>query len=149
LTASEPFDRSFWQRLQIWRCERGCRAEAKFINHGLRAALHACHTTSPHIETVAMLRDLAVLLYAITTGFTASGIVSNVYWLVMGPNETSIPTAYYVALPIAGPNVFLQKIAEARRAQSCSHFAFWVVTALCGYWSLAIGLFILSIALAL
>lgn len=96
-----------------------------------------------------MSSELAVLLYAITTGFTASGIVSNIYRFVVGPDGGSTSTAYYVTLPIAGPNVFLQKIAEARRAKTCSQLAFWAVAVLCGYWSLVIGLFILSIALAL
>ena len=96
-----------------------------------------------------MLRELAVLLYAITTGFTASGIAGNLYWVLVGQKENSVRPAYYATMVIAGPNVFLQKAAEARRKKDCAWVAFWLAAALCGYWSLAIGLLILSIALAL
>jgi len=96
-----------------------------------------------------MFRDVAVLLYAITTGFTASGIVGNLYRVVVGQKESSVRTAYYATMVIAGPNVFLQRAAEARRKKDCSWPAFWLAAAVCGYWSLAIGLLILSIALAL
>jgi hypothetical protein len=97
-----------------------------------------------------MFRELAVFLYIVTAGFTASGIAANLYRLFAeGRKESSGRTAYLVSMVIAGPNVLFQKAAEARRGKECSILTFWMAAAICGYWSLAIGLFVLELALAI
>jgi transcriptional regulator of nitric oxide reductase len=101
-------------------------------------------------EGAVMFRELAIFLYVVTAGFAASGITANLYRLLtQRQKESSTRTAYYASMVIAGPNVLFQKAAEARRAKDCSLLAFWMAAAICGYWSLAIGLLIVEIALAL
>jgi hypothetical protein len=49
----------------------------------------------------------------------------------------------------AGPNVLFENAAKAWREKSCTAVAFWLAAALCGYWSLAIGLLVIQLGLAL
>ena len=49
----------------------------------------------------------------------------------------------------AGPNVLLENAASAFKAKSCSRTAFWLAAAIAGYWSFAIGLFVMNLSLAL
>jgi hypothetical protein len=97
-----------------------------------------------------MFHSAAVLLFAITAGFTASGIVSNLYRLIAGERKEGIGrTVYYASLVIAGPSVLFENAAKAWREKSCSRLAFWLAAAVAGYWSLALGLCIIEVALAL
>ena len=97
-----------------------------------------------------MFHDTAVFLFAITTGFTASGIVSNLYRLMVGERKEGFGrTVYYASLVIAGPSVLFENAAKAWREKSCSKLAFWLAAAVAGYWSLALGLFIIEIVFAL
>lgn len=97
-----------------------------------------------------MIHDTIVLLFAITAGFTASGIVANLYRLFAGDRETVITrAAYYVSMVIAGPSVLFENAAKALREKNCSRLAFWLAAVVCGYWSLALGLFLIEIALSL
>jgi hypothetical protein len=97
-----------------------------------------------------MFHNAAVLLFAITTGLTASGVVSNLYRLATGARKEGFGrTVYYTTLVIAGPSVLFETAAKACREKSCSKLAFWLAAAVAGYWSLALGLFIIEVALAL
>jgi hypothetical protein len=97
-----------------------------------------------------MFHNAAVLLFAITTGFTASGIASNLYRLIVGERKEGIGrSVYYASLIVAGPSVLFENAAKAWRENSRSKLAFWLAAAVAGYWSLAIGLFIIEVALAL
>jgi hypothetical protein len=96
-----------------------------------------------------MIHDIAVLLFAIAAGFTASGIVANLYRLLSdGRKEGLGRTVYYASLAIAGPNMLFEKAAKDRREKSCTWVAFWLAAAVAGYWSLALGLLIIQVALA-
>jgi uncharacterized protein DUF6949 len=97
-----------------------------------------------------MIHDTIVLLFAITAGFTASGIVANLYRLASRGRETATArTAYYVSMIIAGPSVLFENAAKALREKNCSRLAFWLAAAVSGYWSLALGLFLIEIGLSL
>lgn len=98
-----------------------------------------------------MFRDLYVVLFTITAGFTASGIVSNLYRLaVKERTDTSLARVSYVlVMVVAGPTVLFNTAAKSWRGKSCSGVAFWLAAAIAGYWSLAIGLLVLQVALAL
>jgi len=97
-----------------------------------------------------MLHDMVVILFAMTAGFTASGIVANLYRLVVGSRKDRLSRGiYYATMVFAGPNVLYENAAKARREKSCSRSAFWLAAAIAGYWSLALGLFVLEAALAL
>jgi hypothetical protein len=96
-----------------------------------------------------MFRDVVLILFATTAGFTASGIIANVYRLIVKKAETTVGRITYVAVMIvAGPTVLFDNAARAWRTKACSATAFWFAAAICGYWSLALGLLVIQLALA-
>ncbi|HEY6578946.1 MAG TPA: hypothetical protein VIY09_06465 [Rhizomicrobium sp.] len=96
------------------------------------------------------MRDLIVTLFAMTAGFTASGISANLYRLLAKNTASSLGRATYVAVMIfAGPTVLFENAARAWRAKSCSSVAFWLAAALAGYWSIALGLLVIQLGLAI
>ncbi len=97
-----------------------------------------------------MTKDIFVVLFSITAGFTASGIAANFYRLVARKRDTtSARIAYIAVMVVAGPSVLFENAATSLRAKSCSQLAFWLAAAICAYWSLALGLLVLNVALAL
>lgn len=97
-----------------------------------------------------LTRDIVVVLFATASGFTASGISANFYRLVVRkPDSAKAKTAYYVVMVVAGPNVLLENAAQSLRKKACSKTAFWLAAAVAGYWSFALGLFVLNLSLAL
>jgi hypothetical protein len=96
------------------------------------------------------LRDVVVIFFSIAAGFTASGIVASLYRLVADKPQSSIgKTVYITVMVVAGPSVLLANAAKSFRAKGCSAYALWLAAAIAGYWSFAIGLFVLNISLAL
>ncbi|MGC9954368.1 MAG: hypothetical protein ABSD21_08845 [Rhizomicrobium sp.] len=97
-----------------------------------------------------MLHEVNVVLFAIIAGFTASGIVANLYRLVADKPQSNVgKTVYLAVMVVAGPSVLFGNAAKSFRTKGCSGYAFWLAAAIAGYWSFAIGLFILFISLAL
>lgn len=92
---------------------------------------------------------VAVVLFAIAFGFTASGITANLYRLIASKPE-GLPgkIVYAGVMVLAGPSVLFENAAKSFRAKKCSSIAFWLAAAVAGYWSFALGLFVLSIYLA-
>ena len=97
------------------------------------------------------MRDLTVVAFAMAAGFTASGIVANLYRIFFSTKPTGLAgrTAYFTVMVIAGPNVVLGNAATAVRAKKPSKLPFWLAAAVCAYWSFAIGLFVLNVAITL
>jgi hypothetical protein len=50
---------------------------------------------------------------------------------------------------VAGPNVLLHGAKKSLRAQSLSQPLFWLASAVAGYWSFVLGLFLLNLVVAL
>jgi hypothetical protein len=98
-----------------------------------------------------MFHDLYIAMFAATAGFTASGIVANLYKIAVGkPTDTTAARmAYLTVMVIAGPTVLFNNAAKSWREKSCSAYAFWLAAAISGYWSFGIGLFVLQVALAI
>ena len=97
-----------------------------------------------------MFHDSAVLLFAITVGLTTSGIATSVYGLICGDKKDKFGrTVYLGSMVITGPLVLFERAAQARRDKSWSGVGVFLATLVAGYWSFAIGLFVLEIALAL
>jgi hypothetical protein len=97
-----------------------------------------------------MLHQLAVALFAMTAGFTASGITANIYRLLAKkPESSSGKTVYIAVMVVAGPTVLFDNAVKSLRAKDCSRFAFWLAAVVSGYWSFLLGLFVLSVSLAL
>ena len=98
-----------------------------------------------------MLHDLMVVLFATTAGFTASGIIANIYRLIV-KTKAEKPVAklsYWAVMVVAGPTVLFDNAARSFKTKACTAMAFWLATAIAGYWSFALGLFVIQLALAL
>jgi len=95
-----------------------------------------------------MFHDIWVVLFATTAGFTASGIIANIYRMLAAKPETMPARIAYVAvMVVAGPTVLFDNAAKAWRGKTCSATAFWIAATIAAYWSLALGLLMLAIAL--
>ena len=92
------------------------------------------------------MHGLLIVLFAIAFGFTASGIVANIYRLLAKkPESLKARIVYAGVMVLAGPNVLFENAANSLKAKKCSRIAFWLAAALAGYWSFALGLFLLNI----
>lgn len=96
-----------------------------------------------------MLHETAVLLFAITTGFACSGIVANLYHLLDDKKNRFGRGVYIATMVVAGPSELFERAAQAWQQKTCSWIGFWLAALIAGYWSFALGLLILQIALAL
>ncbi len=97
-----------------------------------------------------MLHQLAIIMFVVTAGFTASGIAANLYRLVADKPQTAAgKTVYFTVMVVAGPSVLFENAAKKAREKSCSKVAFGLAAAVAAYWSFAIGVFILNVGLAL
>ncbi len=96
-----------------------------------------------------MYKDIFLVAFCTLAGFTASGILANLYRLLAKKPDTAVGRVGYVAvMVVAGPNVLFENAATSFRAKDCSRFAFWLAAAISGYWSFALGMFIVQIGLA-
>ncbi|MGD0866064.1 MAG: hypothetical protein ABSA49_10970 [Rhizomicrobium sp.] len=98
-----------------------------------------------------MLREFLVVMFATTAGFTASGIIANIYRLLV-KQKAEKPVAkisYWAVMVVAGPTVLFDNAARSRKAKTCSAVAFWLAAAISGYWSFALGLFVIQLAMAI
>ncbi|MGH6872680.1 MAG: DUF6949 family protein [Rhizomicrobium sp.] len=103
----------------------------------------------PDWET-GVLHDSLVAIFALAAGFTASGIVANTYrLLVKKADGMAARVGYFAVMVIAGPSVLIDNAARSWRKKACSATAFWLAAAVSSYWSFALGLFVLEIALSL
>ena len=98
-----------------------------------------------------MLHQIIIALFAVGAGFTASGIIANLYRLLVGKKAegTAAKVVYTAVMVFAGPCVLLENAAKSRRRRNCSEGAFWLIALVASYWSLALGLFVIEIGLAL
>ena len=97
-----------------------------------------------------MLHSLAITLFVMTCGFTASGITANVYRLIAKKPETLRgKTIYFTIMVVAGPSVLFDNAAKKLQAKACSSWAFLLAAGIAGYWSFIIGLFVLDFGLSL
>lgn len=95
------------------------------------------------------MHGLIIILFAIATGFTASGITANTYRLLCKkPESLSARIVYAGVMVLAGPSVLFENAATSFRAKKCSSIAFWLAAAVAGYWSFTVGLFVLSLYIA-
>jgi hypothetical protein len=93
------------------------------------------------------MRSVWIILFAMTAGFTASGIVANLYRVCTPSSEKgSSAVLRGIVMIVAGPNVIFETAIRAFVRKEWSPSFFWLVSAGLAYWSLAIGLFILDVA---
>jgi hypothetical protein len=111
---------------------------------------------SPPLSGIALmppdshfLRDLTVLLFALTSGLTLSGIIANIYRILARKPESQGQTIlYYGVMVLAGASVLLENATRTYRKKDCSAPAYAFAMAIVGYWCFIMGLGLLSIALA-
>ena len=98
-----------------------------------------------------MYRDVMVFLFATTAGLTASGIVANLYRIFVKTKAETLPArlGYVAVMVAAGPSVLFENAARAWRTKACSLLAFFLAAAISGYWSFAIGLFVIELGLSI
>jgi VIT1/CCC1 family predicted Fe2+/Mn2+ transporter len=91
----------------------------------------------------ALMRDLILLM----AGFTASGIVANLYRMTgLSPERTDGQFLRVVVLMFAGPSELFEMAVEARISKKWSAGGFWLsISAVC-YWSLILGSIVLHTA---
>ena len=95
------------------------------------------------------MHGLIIILFAITIGFTASGIIANIYRLIAKkPESLSARIVYAGVMVVAGPNVLFENAAKSFKTKKCSGIAFWLAAAIAGYWSFVIGLLVLNLYVA-
>lgn len=96
-----------------------------------------------------MFKDILLVGFATLAGFTASGIIANLYRLIAGkPETTGGRIGYLAVMVIAGPNVLFENAATSFRTKACSTFAFWLAAAISAYWSFALGIIMIQVGLA-
>jgi hypothetical protein len=96
------------------------------------------------------LRDLTVLLFAITVGLTVSGIIANLYRLLARkPKNGGETFLYYGVMVVAGASVLLENATRTYRKKDCSAPAYGFAIAIVGYWCFIMGLGVLMVALSI
>ncbi len=109
----------------------------------------ACTIRQGAFRGGTMLHDLYVVAFSIATGFTASGIIANVYQLLFPKGESGFAkTAHIGVMVFAGPSILFGSTLKAVRERKSSPGIFWLAAAVSAYWSLVLGLIVLQIAFA-
>jgi hypothetical protein len=94
------------------------------------------------------VRDLTVMLFALTGGLTLSGIIANIYRLVAGkPQSRGATILYYAVMVFAGASVLLENATRSYRKKDCSAPAYGFAVAIVGYWCFILGLGVLTVAI--
>jgi hypothetical protein len=97
-----------------------------------------------------VFKDILLVGFATLAGFTASGIIANLYRLLADkPESTGGRIGYIAVMVVAGPNVLFENATLSFRTKACSSFAFWLAAAISAYWSFALGLLIIQIGMAI
>ena len=94
------------------------------------------------------VRDLTVMLFALTGGLTLSGIIANTYRLIAGkPQSRGATILYYAVMVFAGASVLLENATRSYRKKDCSVSAYGFAVAIVGYWCFILGLGVLTVAI--
>jgi hypothetical protein len=114
------------------------------LGHGTECAV----TQSGKWETNHM-HGLLVVLFAVAAGFTASGIVASIYRIVAtSPESDGQKTVRHVVLAVAGPTVFFGTATRLLLKKELSPLLFSFAIMALSYWSFAVGLFVLNVAIS-
>jgi uncharacterized membrane protein HdeD (DUF308 family) len=94
------------------------------------------------------MKDLLLVFFCIGAGFTLSGIVHTI-WRIAKVDEESKrgKIARGVVMVVAGPVMLIESAAKGFLAKTWPAVFFWLATAGAAYWSLALGLFVIDVAI--
>lgn len=96
------------------------------------------------------MHPFLVAFFAVAAGFTASGIVASLYRIVArSPQSAREIFVRQIVLVVAGPTVFFNIATRMLVTNELSPLLFSVAVLALSYWSFALGLFILNIAIFL
>ena len=87
-----------------------------------------------------------LILFAMTAGFTASGIIANLFRVCGYSPEKSSWALSTIFMIFAGPNLFFEVAIKGLTTKAWSKSFFWLVAIGLAYWSLAIGLLVIDVA---
>jgi Family of unknown function (DUF6949) len=98
------------------------------------------------------MQGFGLFAFAVAAGFTASGIAASFYRLVCAqarvkPDSRTGRLSRWVVMVVAGPNVLFATALRNMRTKEWKPVQFWVITALVSYWSFALGLFVIDLAI--
>jgi hypothetical protein len=96
------------------------------------------------------MHELGLILFAITAGFTFSAITANLYRLCGLKAKTDAERTFrFAVMTIAGPSVVFESAVKGLRAKKWTRGAFWLAITGVAYWSLALGLLVLELGIAI
>ena len=91
-----------------------------------------------------------LLVYLVAVGLTASGIIANLYRLAAKKTQdTNGKILRSIIMIFAGPVLLLESAIHGLRNKKWQKHWVWLASAGAAYWSLALGMFVLQIALSL
>lgn len=94
------------------------------------------------------MRHLLLLLFSFAGGLTLSGIVANLYrLLVKKPKGRAATWAYYGVMLLAGPSVLVENATRSFRKKECTRIAYGFALGLAAYWSFMLGLGLVELGL--
>ena len=94
------------------------------------------------------MKDLWLILFSVGAGFTLSGIVASVYRLASLDETTPRGKIVRVAVMVlAGPAMIFESAMKGFLAKKWPPVFFWLAVAGVTYWSLALGLFVIDLAI--
>jgi hypothetical protein len=97
-----------------------------------------------------MMNQLIVSAFAIATGVTLSGVITNTYRLIAGPPNTTADKVFEVAvLVMGGPVILVRNSTKSFRKKECSAGGYVFALGLSGLWSFATGVLFLITLIAL
>jgi hypothetical protein len=95
------------------------------------------------------MHEFLVFLFLIASGLAVSGIVANVYWFVAKPKDGERRIAHWVVMTVAGPTVWIDRGTRTFLSKKSAGVTYALTISVCIYWAFVIGLFTLSLVLAL
>lgn len=95
------------------------------------------------------MHSLIVLFFVIGAGLTFSGLVAALYSLLGLAPKTIAGRIFETAVLIfAGPTTYIGNATTSLRKKECSPAGYLLMLAICGFWSFATGLLIMSVLVA-
>jgi hypothetical protein len=102
----------------------------------------------PFTRWTVRMDSLWLVLFATTAGFTASGIVANLYRACgFATQSQTARIARAVVMIFAGPSVIFEMAIRGLFKKEWSRAFFWLVAAGLAYWSLALGLLVMDVTM--
>jgi hypothetical protein len=91
------------------------------------------------------MQSFIMFLLVLTSGFTASAIVANLYRISgFVPETTSGHFVRVCVLMFAGPSEMFESAITARMSRDSSAVLFWLTISAVCYWSLVLGVVVFS-----